>query len=180
MERALLRMLVAATVAAVAASGFTITAVAQSAAAQGDTAAAPSEPSAPSDAKPTHAEQVRHWAEVGIKSQLKGLKTSLRLTADQEKDWDPFESAVKDAETARVLALQKEQDKSLSPMDRNTAKADRLEQSQANLQKIIEAAKPLYASLDDRQKHTFIKLGRMLVPERGQFAKAFRRLHSAE
>ncbi len=177
MKRALLRMLAAATVAAaLSVCGLTIIAAAQS-----DTAAAPGDTAAPqSDAKPTHAEQVQHWAEVGIDSQLKGLKTSLRLTADQEKDWGPFESAVKDAETARVLALQKEQDKSLSPMDRNTAKADRLEQSQTNLQKIIESAKPLYASLDDRQKHTFIKLGRMLVPERGQFAKAFRRLHNAE
>jgi len=165
MKRASLRILAAATAAGVAVSGFTIAAVAQS-----DTAAAPS------DAKPTHAEQVRHWAEVGIDAQLKGLKTSLRLTADQEKDWAPFESAVKDAETARVIALQKEQDKSLSPMDRNTAKADRLEQSQANLEKIIEAAKPLYTSLDNKQRQTFIKLGRMLVPERGQFAKAIRRL----
>ena len=164
MERARLRMLAAATAAAVAVSGFTITAVAQS-----DTAAAPS------GEKPTHAEQVQHWAEVGIDAQLKGLKSSLRLTADQEKDWDPFEAAVKDAETARVLALQKEQSSNLSPMDRNTAKAERLEQSQANLEKIIEAAKPLYASLNPAQKHTFIKLGRMLVPERGQFAKAIRR-----
>ena len=87
-----------------------------------------------------------------------------------------MKSAVKDAETARVLALQKEQSTNLSPMDRNTAKADRLEQSQANLEKIIEAAKPLYASLDNKQRPTFIKLGRMLVPERGQFAKAIRRL----
>ena len=165
MKRASLRILAAATAAAVAVSGFTIAAVAQS-----DTAAAPS------DAKPTHAEQVRHWGEVGIDAQLKGLKTSLRLTADQEKDWAPFESAVKDAETARIIALQKEQDKSLSPMDRNTAKADRLEQSQANLEKIIEAAKPLYTSFDNKQRQTFIKLGRMLVPERGQFAKAIRRL----
>ena len=61
-------------------------------------------------------------------------------------------------------------------MDRNTAKAERLEQSQANLEKIVEAAKPLYASLDGAQKHKFIALGRMLVPERGQFAKAMRRL----
>ena len=60
-------------------------------------------------------------------------------------------------------------------MDRNTAKAERLEQSQANLEKIVEAAKPLYASLNAAQKHTFIKLGRMLVPERGQFAKEIRR-----
>lgn len=170
MEHTFLRMLAAATsAAALSASGFIITAAAQS------------------DQQPTHAELVQRWAEAGIDAQLKGLKTTLRLTADQEKNWGPFESAVKDAEKARVLALQKEQDSNLSPMDRNAAKAERYEQSQAALQQIVEAAKPLYTSLDAAQKHKFIALGRMLVPERGQFAKEIRRLgvgkgdqHSAE
>jgi zinc resistance-associated protein len=165
MERTPLRMLAAATAAAaLSASGFTITAAAQS------------------DEQPSHAELVQRWAEAGIDAQLKGLKTSLRLTADQEKDWGPFESAVKDAEKARVLALQKEQSSSLSPMDRNSAKADRIAQGQADLEKIVEAAKPLFASLDGAQKQKFVALGRMLVPERGQFAKEIRRLgvHSAQ
>ena len=163
MKRTVLRMLAAATAtAALSVSGFTITAAAQS------------------DEQPTHAELVQRWAEAGIDAQLKGLKTSLRLTADQEKDWGPFESAVKDAEKARVLALQKEQSSSLSPMDRNSAKADRIAQGQADLEKIVEAAKPLYASLDGAQKHKFIALGRILVPERGQFAKEIRRLSVGE
>ena len=79
-----------------------------------------------------------------------------------------------------MLALQKEQSSSLSPMDRNSAKAERIEQGQADLGKIVEAAKPLFASLDGAQKHKFIALGRMLVPERGQFAKAMRRLSVRE
>src|SRR5271155_6158640 len=159
MERTLLRMLAAATTAAaLSASGFTITAAAQS------------------DEQPTHAELVQRWAEAGIDAQLKGMKTSLRLTAGQEKDWAPFESAVKAAEKARVVALQKEQGSNLSPMDRNSAKADRFAQGQADLEKIVEAAKPLYGSLDGAQNHRFIALGRMLVPERGQFAKEIRRL----
>ena len=93
-----------------------------------------------------------------------------------------MKSAVKDAEKTRVLALQKEQSSNLSPMDRNSAKADRIAQGQADLEKIVEAAKPLYVSLDGAKKHKFIALGRMLVPERGQFAKEMRRLsiHSAE
>jgi zinc resistance-associated protein len=132
---------------------------------------------AQSDQQPTHAELVQRWAEASLDAQLKSMKTSLKLTADQEKDWGPFESAVRDGGKARVLALQKEQSDNLSPMDRNLAKADRLAGSQASLEKMIEAAKPLYASLDDTQKHKFITLGRMLVPERGQFAKEMRRLH---
>jgi hypothetical protein len=91
-------MLSAATAAALAASNFTINAAAQS------------------DQKPTHEQLVQHWAEAAIDAQLKGMKSSLRLTADQEKDWGPFESAVKDAEKARLVALQKEQGNNLSPM----------------------------------------------------------------
>ena len=132
---------------------------------------------AQSDQQPTHAELVQRWAEASLDAQLKSMKASLKLTADQEKDWGPFESAVRDGGKARVLALQKEQSSDLSPMDRNLAKANRLAESQANLEKMIEAAKPLYASLDDTQKHKFITLGRMLVPERGQFAKEMRHLH---
>jgi LTXXQ motif family protein len=127
--------------------------------------------------QPTHAEQVQHWAEVGIDSQLKTMKTGLHLSAEQDALWGPFEAAVKDGAKARVLALQKEQSDSLSPMDRNLAKADRIAQGQATIGTMVDAAKPLYASLNDAQKHKFVTLGRMLVPERGQFAKAIRRLH---
>ena len=159
MERTLLRMLAAATTAAaLCASGFTITAAAQS------------------DQQPAHAELVQRWAEAALDTQLKGMKTSLRLTADQEKDWGSFESAVKDAEKARVTALQKEQSSGLTPMDRLNAKAERLAESQAGLEKIVEAAKPLYLSFDDTQKHKFITLGRTLVPERGRFVKEMRRV----
>jgi LTXXQ motif family protein len=132
---------------------------------------------AQSEPQPTHAEQVQHWAEVGIDTQLKSMKTSLHLSADQEALWAPFEAAVKDGAKARVLALQKEQSDKLSPMDRNLAKAERIAQGQATIETMVDAAKPLYAILNETQKHQFVTLGRMLVPERGQFVKAMRRLH---
>ena len=162
MKRALLGMISAATIAALSASNFTINAAAQS------------------DQKPTHEELVQHWAEAAMDAQLKGMKSSLRLTADQEKNWAPFESTVKDAELARLVALKKEQSDNLSPMDRLNAKAERIAQGKASIEKIVEAAKPLYGSLNDAQKHNFIALGRMLVPERGLFAKEMRRLRSGE
>src|SRR3984957_18812253 len=135
------------------------------------------QPPAPSDQKPTHAELAQHWAEAALDTQLKGMKASLGLTADQEKDWDPVEAAVRDGAKARLVGLQKEQSSDLSPMDRNLPKPDRIGQGQANLEKIVEAAKPLYASLDNAHKQKFIALGRTPVPERGQFVKAVRRLH---
>jgi hypothetical protein len=162
MKRTLLGTLAAAAAAASLASGFATIAAAQS------------------DQKPTHAELVQRWAEAATDTQLKEMKTSLRLNADQEKLWGPFESVVKDGAKARVIALQKEQSDSLSPMDRLNATADRVAQGTANLKKLAEAAKPLYVSLDDAQKHKFITLGRMLVPERGRFATEMRRLRMGE
>jgi hypothetical protein len=163
MKRTLLGTLAAAaTAAALSASGFAINAAAQN------------------DQQPTHAELVQRWAEAALDVLLKGMKTSLRLTADQEELWDPFESAVKDGAKARGAALQKEQGDNLAPMDRLNATAERVAQSAANLKKIVEAAKPLYASLDDSQKHKFITLGRMLVPERGRFATEMKHLRVGE
>jgi hypothetical protein len=143
-----------------------------SAAAQSD-----QQPAAESDQKPTQAEKVQHWAEAALDAQLKSMKGGLGITADQETDWGAFEAAVRDAAKARVLALQKEQSGSLSPMDRNLAKADRIAQGQANLAKIVDAAKPLYLSLDNAHKQKFVTLARTLVPERGQFVKAMRHVH---
>jgi hypothetical protein len=169
MKRTLTRRLAAAAAAAaLSASGFARTAAAQS-----------DQQPTPTPA-PTHAELVQHWAEAALDAQLKTMKTSLRLTADQDKLWGPFESVVKDGGKARLLALQKEQSGALSPMDRLNATAERLAQSNASLQKMVEAAKPLYETLNDAQKHKFITLGRMLVPERGRFAKAMRHLGKDE
>ena len=163
MKRTLLGALAAAaTAAAPSASGFAINADAQS------------------DQQPTHAELVQRWAKAALDAQLKDMKTSLRLTGDQEGLWGPFESAVKDGAKSRVVALQKEQGDNLSPMDRLNATAERVAQSVANLKKIVEAAKPLYLRLDDAQKRKFITLGRMLVPERGRFATEMKHLHMGE
>ena len=58
----------------------------------------------------------------------------------------------------------------MSPIDRLDAMADRLSKAAADVKQIADAAKPLYASFDGTQKHEFVTLGRMLMPERGRFA----------
>ena len=40
-----------------------------------------------------------------LDTQFKGMKAGLGLSADQETDWSVFESAVRDAAKARLLAL---------------------------------------------------------------------------
>jgi hypothetical protein len=114
--------------------------------------------SAQSDLQPSRAERAGQWA------------------ADQEKLWAPFESAVKDAAKARMDAMgqmmqARRQGERMSPIDHLEAIAERLSQGAADVRKIADAAKPLYASLDDSQKHRFGMLGRMLMPERAEAAE---------
>ena len=68
----------------------------------------------------------------------------------------------------------RERGEHMSPIDHLDAMADRLSKAAANVKTIADAAKPLYASLDEGQKHDFGTLGRMLMPERARFAEEMR------
>jgi LTXXQ motif family protein len=157
MKRTVLGVLAAL---AVSASAFALTAAAEG------------------DQQPSHGERMQHWAadrETMLDAKLAGMKAGLQLTLDQEKLWGPFESAVKDAAKARMDAMQqmmqtREQGEHMSPIDHLEAMADRLAQGATDIKKIADAAKPLYASLDDSQKHKFGMLGRMLMPEQARSA----------
>lgn len=89
------------------------------------------------------------------------MKADLRLTADQEKNWSGFETAVVDMwkkqgerQAAWRNAHAKEQG-SADLIDEMRKDADgQIEQATAR-KKLADAAQPLYASLDDQQKHRF-------------------------
>ena len=131
---------------------------------------------------------MQQWAadhETMLDAKLAGMKAGLQLTPDQEKLWVPFESAVKDAGKARMDAMQqmmqaREQGERMSPIDHLEAMADRLSRGAEDIRKIADAAKPLYAGLDDPQKHRFGMLGRMLMPERARFAAEMMHRHMGE
>jgi hypothetical protein len=143
---------------------------------------------ADSDQESSRTERMQRFAadrEMMLDAKLAGMKSGLQLTADQEKLWGPFEAAVKDAAKSRMEAMGKMMQaradgERMSPVDHLDAMADRLSQGAANVKKIADAAKPLYASLDDSQKHKFGMLGRMLMPERSRFAMEMHRHHMGE
>ena len=115
-----------------------------------------------------------------LDAKLAGIKAGLQLTPDQEKLWGPFESAVKDADKSRLDAMgqmmqARRQGERLSPIDHLEAIAGRLSQAATNIKTIAEAAKPLYASLDDSQKGKFAVLGRLLMPQRARFGAGMMR-----
>jgi hypothetical protein len=124
-------------------------------------------------------ERMQHWAadrEAVLDAKLTGMKAGLKLTADQEKLWGPFESAVRDSAKMRMDAMKemmeaRDHGERMSPVDHLDAIADHLAKAAASLKTIADAAKPLYASLDDSQRRSFGALGRMLMPERARFAE---------
>jgi hypothetical protein len=121
-------------------------------------------------------ERMQHWAadrEMVLDAKLAGMKAGLKLNADQEKLWGPFQTAVENSQKSRLAAMLDRTaagDESESPIDRLEAVADRLSKAAANVKAVADAAKPLYASLDETQKHEFVTLGHMLMSERARFA----------
>jgi hypothetical protein len=120
--------------------------------------------------------------EAMLDAKLAGLKAALKLTPDQETLWGPFEAAVRAAEAMRVEHMEEmmarmhdmragdnmgkeggEFGEAMSPVQRLTQLANRLSEAGAALNKVAEAAKPLYDSLDERQKRVFGFLSREMM-----------------
>ena len=102
-----------------------------------------------------------------LDARIAALKAGLELNADQEKNWPPLESAMRDLakqRAARFAAWRErreqggDQASEASPIDRLTRASDFLSARAADLQKLATAAKPLYDSLDDAQKRRFAVL----------------------
>ena len=125
-------------------------------------------------------ERMQHWADdhaAMLDAKLAGLKAGLRLTSDQEKLWPPFETAIRDAAKLHMEQMQSmmermqkmhetmmqgESGEAVSPIDRLQAIGHGMSARGAAIEKVAEAGKPLYASLDDSQKRRFVMLGRAL------------------
>ena len=135
-------------------------------------------------------EKMQNWVadhEAFLDAKLAGLKAGLKLTSDQDKLWPPFETAVRDAAKLHMdqmksmmdrmqkmremmQSMQKSEDmkdmkatgQAVSPIDRLEAMGQRMSERGAAITKVADAAKPLYASLDDSQKRRFALLGRAL------------------
>jgi hypothetical protein len=89
------------------------------------------------------------------------LKADLRLTPEQEKNWSGFESALRDVGKKRAdreitLRTERTEQKGSSDfIDNMRHDADSLSGRSADEKKLADAAQPLYASLDARQKERF-------------------------
>jgi hypothetical protein len=117
---------------------------------------------------------------------LAGLKAGLKLTPAQEMLWAPFETAVREAAKMRMehmhgmmermdkmrsmemgmgmgTDMNMEEGQPMSPIDRLDMMATHFTQAGTALKKVADAAKPLYASLDNPQKRIFGFLAREMM-----------------
>jgi LTXXQ motif family protein len=108
-----------------------------------------------------------------LDARIAALKAGLKLTPEQEKNWEPLEAAIRGQakERAERFAAWREkrenedEDEHHDLMDRLQMRSQWMTQRAADLDKLIAAAKPLYESLDDGQKRRFAEL--MRPPGRG-------------
>jgi hypothetical protein len=119
-------------------------------------------------AEAARAERMQHWAadhQAMMDARLGGMKEALKPTANQYPRWEVFESAVRNADKARMDDMREmmQNRERMSPVDRLDAMAGRMARRATELKKIAEAAKPFYGSLDDTQKRNFGMLGREML-----------------
>jgi len=91
------------------------------------------------------------------------IKADLRLTPEQEKNWDGFESAMRDiakTNADRQIAMRDARAQEKGPLnfiEMMRREATFLSERSADRKKLADAAQPLYDSLDDQQKRRFAK-----------------------
>ncbi len=111
-------------------------------------------------------------------ARLAALKVGLRLTAEQEKLWPNFETALRDIAKARMdrrLERRNEranqQPQAVDPVERMRRLGEAMSTDGAALKRLADAQEPLYKSFDDSQKHRFQVLSRLLGPRPMRFAE---------
>lgn len=104
-----------------------------------------------------------------LDARLAALKTGLKLTAAQEKNWSSLESALRDVAKARAARIEewrekmKHDEEQRDSLESLRERAGRLSARAEEMNKIEDAAKPLFETLDDAQKRRFGVLLRMAV-----------------
>jgi hypothetical protein len=92
------------------------------------------------------------------------MKVDLNLTADQEKNWSGFASAMQDMskkQADRRIAVRDaraQQHGTFDALDEMRKSADAQIERSNDRKKLADAAQPLYASLTDQQKSRFAEI----------------------
>jgi len=103
---------------------------------------------------------------------IERIRTELKLTPDQEKNWGAFSSAMhylghNGAERLNLRVARAKRDPPDDIIEQMRNEAQFLVDRAADQRNVADAAEPLFASLDDKQKQTFIDEMVRLSHERG-------------
>lgn len=94
-------------------------------------------------------------------ARIAALKAGLKLTPEQEKNWPALEAALREQAKARAERMAQWREKAKEPVEHRSVieglqqRAKHLAARSAEMEKLADAAKPLYDSLDDAQKGRF-------------------------
>jgi hypothetical protein len=119
-----------------------------------------SAPTAPVVARdrPDRTELAPNQIAAQVDARIARIKADLRLTAEQEKNWSAFESALRDIDKKQVdrqIAQRAERSAQKGPIDvieLMRKDAEFMSARAVDQKALADAAQPLYASLDDQQK----------------------------
>ena len=110
-------------------------------------------------------QQMQEQRAAMLDAHLAGVKAGLKLTADQEKLWPPFEAAIREAAKARGEAMMQMMqmrhgagDKAAerpSPIAMMETMSEHMARMSSEMKSVAGAGKPLYDSLTDAQKRNF-------------------------
>jgi zinc resistance-associated protein len=89
-------------------------------------------------------------------ARIAALKTALKLTPAQEKNWPAVEQALRDISKERLARrAARANGQPIDATERLRKRADALTARAEALRRLADAEKPLYQSLDDAQKRRF-------------------------
>lgn len=105
-------------------------------------------------------------------ARIAALRAGLRLNADQEKNWPPVETALRDLSKERAQAMAQrrqrmEANERPDPIQRLRNASDAMSNRGAALKRLADASEPLYRSLDDGQKRRLEILSRQVMRPHG-------------
>jgi hypothetical protein len=88
-------------------------------------------------------------------ARISELKVDMHLSAAQEKNWAPFETALRDTAKARAARFEQFREARETNAGQSTSRADLKAAEDAEQKKLAAALDPLYKSLDAGQQQAF-------------------------
>ena len=107
--------------------------------------------------RPHHSQLTADDVAAFTDARIAALKTALRLTPEQEKNWPAVEQALRDISKERAArrAARGTAGQPVDATERLRERADALAARAAALRRLADSEKPLYQSLDEAQKRRF-------------------------